>query len=139
MITLINKLQLLQNACARFVSQRRKFDHISDVLKDLHWLPVKARINYKILTWVYKCLNGLAPTYLSDLLIVQDQSRTRRSVTQFNLRVPRITKKNSGDRAFCVAGPLLWNRLPLDIKQSPTLDKFRRKLKTHLFIKSYGV
>ena len=51
-----------------FCLKERKFDHISDVLKDFHWLPVRAQIHYKILMWVYKCLKGLAPEYLSSLI-----------------------------------------------------------------------
>ena len=136
---LLTKLQKLQNACARFVTKRRKFDSISDALRELHWLPVRARIEFKILVWVYKCLNGNAPVYLVSLLSLPEQSRSRREVHRHNLKVPRTTRKYGGDRAFCVAGPKLWNELPYDVKQCSSLSQFRKKLKTYLFTQYYGV
>jgi hypothetical protein len=60
---LIRRLQLVHNAAARLVTGLRKFDPITPTLRDLHWLPVRQRINYKITLLVYKCLNGLAPSY----------------------------------------------------------------------------
>ena len=130
---LLDKLQKLQNACARFVTKRRKFDHISDALRELHWLPIRARIEFKILIWVFKCLNQTAPVYLVRLLSLPEQSRSRRMVNQLNLTVPRTARKYGGDRA-CVAGPKLLNKLPYDVKQCSNLSQFRKRLKTYLFI-----
>ena len=65
---LISRLQSIQNTEARAVTRTRKFDHITSVLKQLHWLPVRYRIVFKILTLVYKALNGTAPSYISELL-----------------------------------------------------------------------
>ncbi len=64
---LINTLQLVQNAAAR-EHTTRKYDHISPVLSTLHWLPIKHRIDLKILLITYKALIALAPQYLSELL-----------------------------------------------------------------------
>ena len=61
------KLQQIQNTAARLVVRLKKCDHITPVLQKLHWLPVKSQINYKILLLTYKALNGLAPSYLSEL------------------------------------------------------------------------
>ena len=66
---LIQKLQYLQNSAARLLTGKRKFDHITPELKKLHWLPVKQRIQYKILLLTFKCLHGMAPAYLKELLI----------------------------------------------------------------------
>ncbi len=65
---LINKLQMVQNAAARVLTRTRKYDHISPVPSTRHWLPIKHRIDFKILLITYKDLNGLAPQYLSQLL-----------------------------------------------------------------------
>ena len=65
---LINRLQNVQNAAARVVTRTRKYDHIKPVLKQLHWLPISQRINYKILLLTYKALNGQAPSYITELL-----------------------------------------------------------------------
>ena len=65
-----NRLQVIQNAAARVLTKIRMSAHISPVLKSLQWLPVRFRIHFKILLLVYKTLNGLAPEYLSDMLLV---------------------------------------------------------------------
>ena len=64
---LLTKLQTVQNAAARVVTGTRKFDHISPVLRQLHWLPVRQRIAFKLAMITFKCLRGLAPSYLADV------------------------------------------------------------------------
>ncbi len=66
---LINKLHMVQNAAARVLTRTRKYDHLSPVMSTLHWLPIKHRIDFKIVLITYKALNGLAPQYLSELLL----------------------------------------------------------------------
>jgi len=65
--SLLAKLQTVQNAAARVITGTRKFDHITPVLRDLHWLPVRQRISFKLAMMVYKCLHGLATSYLADV------------------------------------------------------------------------
>ena len=60
----INKMQRVQNAAAKFVLNLKRMDSSTEALKTLHWLPIKFRIQFKILLLVYKCLNGQAPSYL---------------------------------------------------------------------------
>jgi len=62
---LLKKLQAVQNAAARVTTETRKYDHIRPVLRELHWLPVRKRIVYKMAVMVYKCLRGMAPSYLA--------------------------------------------------------------------------
>ena len=64
----LSRLQLVQNAAVHLLTETRRRDHIIPVLAFLHWLPVRFRIDFKILLFMYKALTGLAPTYLSDLL-----------------------------------------------------------------------
>ena len=66
--TQIMKLQRIQNACARLVCNTSKFCHITPLLKNLHWLPIRQRIAFKILLIVYKALYDQAPCYISELL-----------------------------------------------------------------------
>ena len=68
----INKLKSVQNAAARVIACSRKFDHISDTLKDLNWLPVEQRIIFKIKLICFKILKNLAPDYLVDLIHVYE-------------------------------------------------------------------
>ena len=65
----LNKLQLVLNTAARILTRTKKFDHINPVLASLHWLPVKARADFKVLLLTYTAFHGLAPTYVSDLVL----------------------------------------------------------------------
>ena len=65
----MQRLQYALNSAARLISMSRKADHIMSLLIKLHWLPVEQRINFKILLFTYKIVNGLAPMYLSELLV----------------------------------------------------------------------
>ena len=118
----------------RLVTRTRKFDHITPVLQDLHWLPIKSRSKFKILLLVYKCLYGLAPSYLSKRLSLKLNPGLR-SDDKLVLNVPttKLKTKTYGDRCFSIAGPNLWNQLPSHIRLSKSFDVFKRSLKTHLF------
>ena len=128
----LNQMQRVQNTAARLVSRCRRYDHISPVLKDLHWLPIHKRINYKILLHTYHCLNGQAPDYLSDLL-QKAPERNRRAAYNGKLIIPRSRLSTYGDRSFSVAAPKLWNDLPIHIKTAKTVQSFKTQLKSHLF------
>ncbi len=127
----ISRLQLVQNAAARLLEGKRKYDHISPILMSLHWLPVKYRIDFKIVLFVYKALNNLAPHYLTDLLLPYTPSRTLRSCDLGLLIVPRVKLKNWGDHAFATAGLKLWNSLPPFIRHAPSISIFKTYLKTY--------
>ena len=132
--TEIQRLQKVQHTAARILTRTRKYDHISSILRDLHWLPIRDRIDFKVLMLAYKCLNGLAPSYLAELLTLYIPGRPTRSADNYDLVVPR-TRRGYGDRSFAHAAPTLWNELPMSIKVSPTLEIFKTLLKTHLFSK----
>jgi hypothetical protein len=131
---LLQKLQSVQNSAARIISRSRKYDHITPVLTQLHWLPVHYRIVFKILLLVYKSLNGICPVYLSSLLSYRKSTRSLRSVSNELLLVPKSSLKTYGDRSFCVCAPLLWNSLPYSLRKSTSVSSFKKQLKTHLFI-----
>jgi len=63
----INKMQRIQNMCAKLVLGRQKYDSSKDALYELHWLPVKARITFKLLTFMYNCSVGHMPKYLAHI------------------------------------------------------------------------
>ena len=130
---LIKRLQSVQNCAARLVCGLKKHEHISPILSNLHWLPVEKRITYKVLLIVFKCLNGLSPQYLSELLIEYKPTRTLRSCSKKLLVVPRVNTKRYGERAFSVIGPRLWNSLPQNLRDITNLEHFKKNLKTYLF------
>ncbi|XP_062859981.1 uncharacterized protein LOC134322037, partial [Trichomycterus rosablanca] len=133
----LNKLQLVQNAAARVLTRTKKFDHITPVLSSLHWLPVKFRIDYKILLLTYKALHGLAPQYLSELINHYSPARPLRSQDAGLLIVPKIKKITAGGRAFSYKAPQLWNNLPASIRDSDTVSMFKSRLKTYLFSQAF--
>ena len=129
----LQRLQRVQNYAARVISRVPKYAHITPVLSNLHWLPVKLRINFKILVLVYKSLHGLAPRYLADLLQPYTPVRSLRSADQHILQPGKARLRTYGERAFEYAGPKLWNNLPLHIKTAKSVGEFKRMLKTHFF------
>ena len=133
----IRQLQLIQNAAARVLTNTRKLDHITPVMKSLHWLPVSQRIEFKILLLVYKALNGLGPKYMLDLLVPYEASRPLRSSGSGLLCVPR-TRTKQGEAAFSYSAPHLWNKLPVDLRSAQTVSSFKSGLKTLLFTEAYS-
>ena len=95
----LKKLQLAQNAAARMLTRTRKFDHITPVLENLHWLPIRYRIQFKLLLLTWKALNDMAPSYISDLIKLHSPSRQLRSSDKRLISVPR-TNSAYYDRAF---------------------------------------
>ena len=85
----------------------------------------------------FKALNGLAPSYLSELIALHSPTRTLRSSTESLLTVP-TSNQAFGDRAFSVCAQQLWIKLPQAIKASDNVDIFKKRLKTHLFIGAFG-
>ena len=134
----LDRLQYVQNSAARVLTRTKPWQHITPTLIHLHWLPVKSRITYKILLLTYKSLNALAPQYLSNLLHPYTQPRNLRSSGTGQLSIPHTRMQTFGDRAFSVTAPTLWNSLPIELRNAPSLDTFKRLLKTHLFTKAYG-
>ena len=123
--TVINKLQKVQNAAARLVSKRRKFESVSDVLVNLHWLRVEARIIFKLLVVIYKCINNMAPECIKELIEIRDVPR--------RLLVFKHYQSTLARKSFSYIAPKLWNNLSDQIRFSPTLFTFKKRTKNMLF------
>ena len=136
---IIHKLQKVQNWAARIVLNVKKHDSISVHLHQLHWLPVRFRIKFKINLLVYKSLNRQAPSYLTSMLNYQQHQRTTRLARKsYMLQEKRSKLVSMGDRAFSDVAPKYWNELPDDIRNIELpLDIFKKKLKTHYFKTAY--
>ncbi len=111
----IRQLQLIQNAAARILTRTRKSEHITPVLRSLHWLPVTFRIDFTILLPFYKSLNGLGPKYIADMLTEYKPNRPLRSVGSSQLKIPRVHTKQ-GETAFSYFAARSWNQLPVEIR-----------------------
>lgn len=132
----IKKMQRIQNAAARLLTNTKKRDHITPVLRSLHWLPVEMRIKFKVCVMVFKCLHGLAPAYLREL--IRPLQNNRRTAAQLMLYVPFTNSEKIKNCAFSFAGPILYNELPIFIKEAKSINVFKAKLKTHLFTKYFA-
>jgi len=130
---LIQRLQSVQNSAARLITGSRRYDHITPVLYDLHWLPVQQRIQFKVLLIIYKARQSQSPTYISELFTDYCPSRSLRSADSELLQVPFTRSSYIRDRAISHAGPRLWNLLPVNLRSCASLDAFKSGLKTHLF------
>ena len=117
-------------------------NHITPVLRELHWLRIHDRIIFKILLLTHKTVNNTAPEYLCDLIRLNVKSTTIRTRASFDpclLCVPPISKTCANsffDRSFVYAAPTLWNALDLDIRLLP-FDTFKKRVKTHLYPKYF--
>ena len=135
----IQKVQGLQNSAARTLTGAKRNEHITPILKDLHWLKVRPRIEYKQLILVYKSLYGNGPEYLKDMLHFKTSFRTLRSSVDKNLlEEPRTRLSTGGDRSFYKSGPHLWNNLPQNIRNAETLSQFKSQLKKYLYQREYN-
>lgn len=124
--------------CSTFNWSTQARAHFPDITVPT-WLPVSFRINFKILLFTFKALNGLAPSYLSSLLHPCVSSRALRFADRSLLAVSKTQLKQRGDRAVAVVVPKLWNELPLQIRLEPTMPVFKSHLKTHLFSQAFSV
>ena len=129
---------ILQNPAARLLTKKPRYSHITLVMVDLHWLPVRFRIIFKVILFTFKAVHGTAPTYITNLLSFKQSRYTLRSVGNNTLARPEIkSAKTTGHRAFAVAAPLLWNALPPSLRAIDNITSFKKQLKTHLFRKAY--
>ena len=139
---LLRRLQSVMNAAARLIFLTSRFHHVTPLLRQLHWLKAKERINFKLAVLVFKCLHGLAPRYLADELVrpgVIMARRRLRSASLPSLIVRRTRLSTVGDRAFPVAAARVWNSLPQHAISAPSLTVFKSRLKTRLFSLSFSV
>ena len=131
-----NRLQRVRKALARTVMHQHSYGSplsSTALLQNLHWLPIEWRIRFKLATLAYKALHTGQPPYLAELLRPHEPVRSSSSLL---LSVPRCNLE-LGSSAFRISAPTIWNSLPVNIRDSPSLPTFRRHLKTHYFQLAY--
>ena len=127
-------LQRVQNAAARLLTGSKRTEHITPTLRNLHWLPIEQRIKFKTALLVYKALNGMSPSYITELVVPYTPARRLRSCDKGLLKIPKSRTSRFGDRMLGAAAPRLWNSLPDNIRlNNSSIDDFKRSLKTYLF------
>ena len=135
-----SKLQRIQNYAARVILRLPKSSNMTTHLKSLHWLPVKVRSTYKIACLCYHCHISTAPSYVADMLH-RKPSHTRNtrssSYTMPLLNRPAHSNATLGDRSFSFAASSVWNSIPNNFSNAPSLSSFVSRLKTNLFRSVY--
>ena len=135
----LKTLQRVMNASVCLVAGLRWRDHITPAMRYLHWLPIVYRIKYKLCILMYAAANNNSPKYIIEILVRNSSLQERASLRSFisgGYVVPQ-SKTEFGKTAFCVAGPTMWNELPLELRHMPDIQTFKRALKTHIFNVAY--
>ena len=135
----ISKMQAVQNIAAKITLRKGKYDSATSCLQTLHWLPIRKRIEYKIISLVFKSLHGEAPPYLERLIkqLTPTRKGLRSEKDKMKLLVPKTSRKTFAARSFSVLGPELWNQLPSELRQINNYTTFKKDLKTHLFKQAF--
>ena len=139
--TQLKKLQNIQNRAARLIKKIPLRERITPALIELHWLPMEARIIYKICLLTYKALKFGEPKYLYEYLVpfeLETSVTVRHASDRHRLFEPR-TNRCSGERSFQYSATRLYNKLPMEIKDSENITQFKKRLKTYLFGESYDL
>ena len=125
----VRKLQAVQNFACRIVSGAKKYDHVPPLLKSLSWLPVKDQLYYRQAVMAFKCTTSQAPEYLTSQFITRAQvsERTTRSSQKLTL-----FRTASGQKTFYYRTVKLWNNLESFLKLSPSVEVFKRSLRSQL-------
>ena len=131
----ISKIQRVQNAAARVIFTKSKYCHITPLLKELQGLPVTYRIQFKVILITFKALRDMAPSHISSLVHVRQNTKYSLRSNNAILLTPPLKKSAAtmGNRSFTMKAPKLWNLLPSEIRNIHKLDKFKQCLK-HIFI-----
>ena len=139
----LHAFQMIINSAARIVEGMARFsrDRITPVCINLHFLPFKARIEYKICLLTYKALRFGEPKYLADLLtrFSTERDMSLRSIEFDRLDEPMISRLSTVNRCFAYSAPRLYNKIPHHIRQIDTVQLFKKKLKTFMFQKAYDM
>jgi len=129
----IAPIQHVQNVAARLVLGLRPFNHTTPALRQLHWLPVVYRVQYKLSVLMYDIANNEAPSYLRELVHHVNETRSNLRSCNSNTFIKPRTRTKLAERAFSFAGPAVWNALPVELRSLESKDTFKRHLKTHHF------
>jgi len=131
----IGPLQRVHNAAARVTLGLSLRDRVRPALRELHWLLVAHRIQYKVTLLLFMVNDNRCHVYLSESVqpVTSNPVHQRLlSASSLDFIVPQ-TRTKFGDRVFSVAGPTVWNSLSESVRSAETFASFKRKMKTYLF------
>ena len=138
----IDRLDDVLQAAARQISGCRKYDHITPVMREeLHCLPIRQRIEYKLCLTVFNALNRISPGYIAAMCVPVSPLALRSRLRSADMGKLSFIRTNTifGKRAFARAGSTAWNNIPTAVKLSSTVCSFKSALKTYLFRVGYSI
>ena len=129
------------NNAARVITGMPRYsrERITPINISLHFLPIKARIQYKLCLLTFKAMNHGEPRYLKELLVPENPQRALRSACNTRLQEPIIATSAYSDRCFGYCAPRLYNALTQDTKAASNIEIFKKRLKTEMFTKAYNM
>ena len=122
----LNRLPKVQNNAAKLVFRKRESDHVTPLLKQLHWLPIEACIRHEIVTFAFRHFENSLVPYLSELLQIYQPTRTLRSSNEKFLKVPQTKLKPAGNRSCCYQAAAVLNSLPIPVRDSLSLPRSKQ-------------
>ena len=137
----LEPLQRVQNAAARLILDLDLWDHVTPGLRQLHWLPIRWRVQHKLCSIMQSIHVGRCPAYMAECVrtVASNASRSGlRSGESSLYGTPRL-RTRFGERAFSYAGPAAWNSLPAEIRDAIDYPVFRNKLKTYFFKLAFNI
>ena len=132
----VNKLPSIQNFACRIVTNTRKYDHVTPLLRKLNWLPVREQLRYRDTVLAYKCQNGLAPQYLMNKFSKRSCIHYHDTRARDSLQI-LLFRTKTGQRSFTFRGTNIWNNLDDDLKQRTSLTSFKCALRDLLLRQTF--
>ena len=129
---LLHHLQKIQNMASRVINNHRKYDSVTEDMKNLHWLKIPEHVDYKVAVLIFQCINNQALTYLKALLNINHNIFLRSSSSML-LPVSMSRLSIVHNSLFSIHGPRIWNELPIKVKRCSNINYFKCKLKTYMF------
>ena len=113
----------IQNMASRVINNRRKYDSVTEDMKNLHWLNIPEHIDYKVAVLIFQCINNQAPTYLKVLLNI-NHNRFLRSSSSMLLPVSMSRLSIVHNSSFSICRPRICNKLPIKVKRCSNINDF---------------
>ena len=130
----ITRLQQVQNFAARIICKKRKYEHVSPILKQLKLLPVSETLELRDLIFMHKILNGVAPHYLSSLIRKRSEVSLRTTRSSYQVHVP-FARTSSYQNSFFIRASKAWNSLPKEQTEIKSVKVFKNSINRTLLTK----
>ena len=127
----INNIQSIQNFACKIITNSKKSDHVTPLLRHLNWLAVREQLQYRDSILAFKCINGIAPQYLTSKFKKRSKIYTRNTRNANTIQMP-LFRTAEGQRTFAYRGAKIWNNLNADVRENANLRSFKKTLKSQL-------